>query len=304
MCHTRLTKSVTLVAILRGALLVWVALAGVASAARADSIVLTAVDGRVLLMAPGDVATLRLRIQATQAFDATVFAHNAGSSEYTLIGQPAAGCATFAPAGGIQHVLFDPTVASGDLLCEYTIRRSLDSLNDAGIWLWANVNGFPVATVEWVLGTTADVALTTRQESFALLPDGRARGLLRVTTSNPSGFSIDGLSAGSCLDTYFPDFSIDGTIAGGCGPANGYGGACFDYSYGFTLAPVPAQADTSCLVELTSTSPYVHPLYFPIELVLDSMINMQTGGHLLPMRDPPMAALMLAADALFHDGFD
>ena len=268
---------------------------------------LTAPEGRILRLAPGETGVLLLRAQGLSAFNMKMgFFY--GPGEYADMGPaPAAGCAALGSMSTTEQlVTFDPTQAGGDLECRYTIRRNADSINDLEIHFMPPTFDLAEAPPLYlVAGVAAQPRLTVRRESATLIENGHAQSIVRLTVRNSAPVALQNLNAGWC---YYgmSQFAVDGDFPGGCGANNQYGGGCFavDVPYGFGFSSVDAGAGSSCLVRLTSRQPYIGPLQSPIELVDSLMRNPATGGRVLPGGAQPVRLLELVVDGLFQEGFD
>jgi hypothetical protein len=268
---------------------------------------LSAPDGTVLRLAPGDSGLLRLRAQGSSAFGATLSFYY-GAGEYTDIGPaPAAGCASLGTmTAQSQPVMFDPTLAGGDLECIYTVRRNADSINDLQIQFRPpTFTPGEIAPLAFTVGVAAEPRLSVRRESAVSLPDGRAQSIVRLTVHNSAPVGLQGLSAGECYYGMSP-FDIDGNIPGGCGDNFHFGGICFavDVPYGFGFSALDANSRSSCLVQLTSRQPYSGPLSYGIGLMTELMQNPATGGRILVGSGQPRRLLELVLDGVFQEGFD
>lgn len=285
------------------------ALAGttLAQAGEPPAVSLTAPEGRILRLAPGETGVLWLRAQGASAFN-TRMGFFYGPGEYVDVGPaPAAGCAALGSLSTTEQlVTFDPTQAGGDLECRYTIRRNADSINDLEIhFMPPTLAPAEAPPLSLVAGVAAQPRLTVRRESAALLENGHAQSILRLTVHNSAPVALQNLNAGWCYHN-MSQFAVDGDFPGGCGANNQYGGGCFavDVPYGFGFTPIDAGAGSSCRVRLTSRQPYTGPLEYPIELVDSLMRNPATGGRVLPGGAQPVRLLELVVDGLFQEGFD
>lgn len=277
------------------------------SAVFAADVQISAPDGAVTRLAPGESAVFRLRVQAATSVWVNMMISSAADDEYDVaqIGN-VLGCAPLEPTSGIRYATFDPTVAAGDLECSYAIRRNVDSINDLSVNIMAlGGMGLPIAVAPPLrFGYVPDLRLDIRQDSVALLPDGRAENISTLTVRQTSPVGVDGLRAGSCL-TAPPDVDIDGSIPGGCGDANQGESCLVMLSYGFRLPTVPAIGQTTCRVRLTSREPYAAPLYLPMRLSAGLLVrDPATGGALVPGTLGRYGMLRIDVDAVFADGFD
>lgn len=268
---------------------------------------LTAPEGRMLRLAPGETGVLRLRARGASAFNETVGFYY-GRGEYAEVGPaPAAGCASLGSMDtGQRMVTFDPTQAEGDLECVYTIRRNADSINDLEI-SFSPENSDPErgSWLSLAVGVAAEPRLSVRRESAVLLENGHAQSIVRLTVHNPAPVALQNLSAGWCYHN-MARFEVDADFPGGCGANDEYGGACFavDVPFGFLFSPLAARASRSCLVRLTSRQPFTGSLEYPIHIADDVMYNPDTGGRVLPGGAQPVRRLELILDGLFQEGFD
>lgn len=288
-------------------------LLGLGTVAMADQVTLTAVDGSVLRLMPGASAWVRLRVQGTGRFHVAINAATNGFNEYLVATPGGLGCAQLPPLNshnGHGEGDFDLMPGSGSLECAYLIQRSLTSTSDLDLSFHTyDSNVQPASEVHFILGTVPEVNFWTRQESFELLPDGRARGRVRIGSVNRSQVSIVGLSAAYCLDLPLNLFNstLNGNIPGGCGDFDLFSDLCPDEipTFIFNLPQVAANSTSSCLIELTSIGTFAHRLSYPIEMGTGGMRNMQTNGILYPAFRPAIRALSLVADPpLFDDEFE
>jgi hypothetical protein len=261
--------------------------------------VLTPLDGTVVPVAPGEKAVFRFRAQGTGAM-AHLMCHSAGTDQYaiTASGDNPVGCPDLAALPFSQVLAFP----GGDYACTYTAQRSATSRSDLAILFSTEpFSGTRINGLSFKLGTVPELELRLEPAPIAMLPDGRAQGMVRLVVRNRSPVAVRDLRAGSCLFEALP-FRMDGDIAGGCG-SSAYGPVCFDADYGFLLPDVPPLGESGCLVQLTSTAAYERPLSAPIVLVDDWMTDAANGGRLLPAVPASRRRLELS-ERLFMSGFD
>jgi hypothetical protein len=269
------------------------------AAQSASDVVLTPLDGPILRIAPGAQEILRFRVQGTGAV-ADLMCHSAGTDQYaiTASGDNPVGCPDLAALPFSQTVFF----SGGDYTCTYTAQRSATSRSDlAVIFSTSPFSGYRINGLNYKLGTVPELELRLEPAPVAILPDGRAQGVVRLVVRNRSPVAVRDLRAGSCLFGALP-FLMDGEIAGGCG-SSAYGPMCFDARYGFLLPDVPPQGESGCLVQLTSRAVYERPLSVPVLLVDNWMTDAANGGLLLPAV-PASRQLLELSDRVFMSGFD
>lgn len=282
---------------------------GAASVAGAAPVTLSAPDGHVLRVAPGGVTTLRLRVQGTHAFHASLYvAANGGANDYLAFGQPAPGCPALPVLQGSSEIDFDPTLANGNLVCSYEISRSAFSIHDLQFHLSTFDPNVPVTWIDFVLGKAPELDFWTRQETFERLPDGRARGRVRLTYSNRSDVPIWHVHADHCSNLIPNDLvsAINGNIAGGCGPMDMVSDICPGFALAELWLPqVGPHATASCLVEVTSLGTFVATERYAFDLHQWFMSNPSTGGYLYPARTPETRWITLSEDpSIFAHDFD
>ena len=282
------------------------ALLAIAPVTNAQDSVLSAPDGPILRLAPGESGTLRLRVQSATPVWTKMLASEAADDEYEFVWVgDAEGCADLEPQDFGRFVTFDPTVAGGDIDCVYAVHRAIDSINDLSMDLMpSNGSGFPISgSVALRFGVVPDLRFDVRQESVALLPDGRAQSVVSLVVWQSSDVALTGVTAGFCWIGNVPGFLMDGNFRGGCpGPAPG-GGFCFDGGYGFALPTFAPHEATTCRVQLTSLEAYTTPLSYPIQLITWLMRDAATGGSVIASSGT-LRFLAIDLDAIFRDRFE
>ncbi|UXI70363.1 hypothetical protein [Tahibacter amnicola] len=210
-----------------------------------------------------------------------------GLSEYTFVPENPALCQppTLSPTPySLQSLSFrvGPIAAGGSASCAYRVQRAATSRQDLKFHICANTSLFCNALFRY--GTLPDVAVRITQS--AMIPNS-LDGTVQVTVSNRSSRAISAARvATDCVEfgggIFDPaPFEIDADFPGAC-PRNALNMGCLNFtgqnysSQGFSVGPIPAQGEASCLLRLRH-------------------INANTIGRTVD--------LMLATDALlFADG--
>lgn len=262
----------------------------------------TAITGSATRLAPGETGTLRLRVQSEGLVWTRVYSADAADGDYdfSLIGV-SPGCPTLEPQSFGASVMFDPTVAGGDLECAYSVHRAVSSINDQSVNI-TPMHGPVSGGVALRFGAVPEMRLDVRQDSVRWLPDGRAQNELTITVQQSSTVALSYVAAGFCLMMPLR-FEMSGSLRNGCdGPAPG-GGFCFNGGYQFNLPVIPAQQAITCRVQLTSRETYTARLSYPIKLITLYMHDAATGGRVVAP-EGPFASLVLDMDLIFTGRFE
>ena len=221
-----------------------------------------------LLIEPGQSVAFQFDVQNINSdsgiaeVPAFYFESGAFNNEYSFSsGQPAACAAPVmsVSSGGSYQVTFPVTLAASQLLrCTYQLTRSSGSIND--IRLAFGPSG---ASFVYFAGTLPDLGIAGE---IAQVPYGATEAVVRISQRNPSPREVAAHLVGTSCAIFAPlnpppavPFLIEDGFPGACqsltratcGVAFGLSGA----NWRFTLGPIPANGEASCLLRLRFPEP-------------------------------------------------
>lgn len=272
-----------------------------------EDVRLSTPEGGIVRVAPGQTAQLHLRATGDAAFEASLTYYTVDAAVgYAIVNEPATpGCPKLdGLPGHFDTVRFDPTLAQGMLDCIYEVRRGTATINDLFGSIERRAGDSNAESVTLKFGEVADVSLSVAQPTDTmLLEDGRAQGFVQLTIRNDAPVDLVGIGLGDCVYGG-RRVEVEGDFPGGCG-INAHNLLCFggSNSYVFEVS-APARGSSSCLVRLTSTSPYTGPFSIPVALLGGDIHNAATGGRVAVAQYQPPKRLYLSLDNVFVDGFE
>ena len=175
-------------------------------------------------------------------------------------------------------------------VCSYRITRLPGSRSDLNLgacgFFGTTVNPFSCAYFlktkrgTWVAGTLPDVAL--RAVPTAAIPNGALEATLRIIATNPGDREV--LAKGMetvCAEfgggIFGPSpFNIDNDFPGACPTAPGQAG-CGNFtgqhfsSKAFSMGPIPASGEASCLLHLRFLNPLIAPVALGFSFQSDTL---------------------------------